>query len=75
MSSLIRNENGSKTITHVMDECGAPRSIIIHGYKVASSLSPALSITIMDHKNKALGNVILHKCEAREIMNEIMNMI
>lgn len=55
--------NGSITIEGpgLTDGTGQPRKLNVHAYRVANTLTGSTHFTIVDHRGKPMGSVILHK--------------
>jgi hypothetical protein len=70
-----RNSDHSLRLTDITDGTGAPRQLHIHAYRVASTLSPRVSLAILDQKGKTLGYVILDEEGIRELGKEILSLI
>lgn len=70
-----RNSDHSLRLTNITDGMGAPMQLNIHTYRVANTLSPRLSLAILDQKGNPLGYVILNEEGIRELIKETLNLI
>jgi hypothetical protein len=57
------------------DGGGVPRQLNIHAYRVANTLSPTVSLAVLDQKDKVLGYVILNEEGIQELIKEIITLI
>lgn len=71
----VREMNGSVTLHGLTDGCGAPRSLNVHGYRVAMDGSPRLAVAVLTEKNKVLGTVILHPEHVICLMDQVSRMM
>jgi hypothetical protein len=70
-----RNSDHSLRLTNITDGAGAPRQLHIHAYRVVNTLSPKLSLAVLDKKGKTLGYVILDSEGISELGKEIFSLI
>ena len=75
MKTIRREGNGSDTLTGLRDGTGAERQMNIHGYHVAASGEPLLTIAILDKKGIFLASVVLDEVTVRHLVGQILNMI
>jgi hypothetical protein len=58
-----------------MDGTGAPRKLQVNIYRVASTNSKRLELSILNHKNETLATVILTPDAIQELLIELSKLV